>query len=233
MNSTGLPCKTVNEFKMVTSETVKMVLLNSKFKGRFLILDCRFSYEFEGGHIVGAENIPSPSMVQKFFENVDNTRPLIIIFHCEFSSKRAPETLRALRKIDRNLNLDNWPNLYYPELYLLEGGYSAFWSSFPDLCTPQGYVKMNADQQACVSGHLLRKNWQSSFDYVSSPSPMETCSSPTRDGTRKLVIRTSVSPHSRTTSPRRFQDRLSEAGEGDEDENENLNDFFRKDGETN
>jgi rhodanese-related sulfurtransferase len=55
---------------------------------------------------------------------------VIVIFHCEFSSERGPSLLRFLRNKDRALNEDVYPNLHYPELYLLEGGYKSFYENF-------------------------------------------------------------------------------------------------------
>lgn len=54
-----------------------------------------------------------------------------IIFHCEFSQKRGPRAFRHLRAKDRELNQRNWPNLYFPEIYMLDGGYSNFYPQFP------------------------------------------------------------------------------------------------------
>ena len=64
------------------------------------------------------------------FDPSEYTVP-IIIFHCEFSQKRGPRALRMLREIDRQLNYNDFPNLYYPEVYILEGGYSNFHKQFP------------------------------------------------------------------------------------------------------
>jgi rhodanese-related sulfurtransferase len=55
------------------------------------IVDCRFSYEYEGGHIKGAINVKTPEELEKFFlESPITDRKVIIIFHCEFSSHRGP-----------------------------------------------------------------------------------------------------------------------------------------------
>jgi len=38
-----------------------------------------------------------------------------------------------------------YPELYYPEMYVLEGGYKKFWETAeaPAFCEPQAYVPMN------------------------------------------------------------------------------------------
>ena len=61
----------------------------------------------------------------------DPDKRCIVIFHCEFSSERGPTLSRFLRNQDRLRNNDSYPNLYYPEIYLLEGGYKAFYEQFP------------------------------------------------------------------------------------------------------
>ncbi|KAL3864524.1 hypothetical protein ACJMK2_006198 [Sinanodonta woodiana] len=65
-----------------------------------------------------------------------------MIFHCEFSSERGPNLLRFLRNRDRNANKDNYPALFYPELYLLEGGYKVFYEAQKEFCDPQNYTPM-------------------------------------------------------------------------------------------
>lgn len=51
---------------------------------------------------------------------------VLLVFHCEFSSERGPRMCRYVRKRDRDLNEKEYPNLHYPELYILKGGYKDF-----------------------------------------------------------------------------------------------------------
>ena len=59
------------------------------------IIDCRYPYEYEGGHIPTAKNLYKRFQVyDEYFrqpmELKDPTKRNILIFHCEFSSERAP-----------------------------------------------------------------------------------------------------------------------------------------------
>ena len=65
----------------------------------------------------------------------------VIVFHCEFSEKRGPAMDHALREIDRRLHMEHYPRLFYPEIYILEGGYKHFYEQQPHLCSG-GYVPM-------------------------------------------------------------------------------------------
>ena len=67
----------------------------------FHIIDCRFDYEYNGGHIPGAVNINTTSAVEDLLLGPSLTKPrpsvsgdtmkkTVLIFHCEFSVKRAP-----------------------------------------------------------------------------------------------------------------------------------------------
>ena len=54
------------------------------------ILDCRFGYEFNGGHIQGAHHIVyEDQMKELLFSPIITSRTLIIL-HCEFSEQRGP-----------------------------------------------------------------------------------------------------------------------------------------------
>ncbi|TNN07641.1 M-phase inducer phosphatase 2 isoform 1 [Schistosoma japonicum] len=224
----------------VSTDTVADLVSGSKRNINYVIVDCRFPYEYEGGHIKGAINIFTHcDLVQEIFNRVPAQRPpgtsgpprflgedlarrlaatpreplsapcelisdddddedfypenttseisdsdfafpddegeknihsdspksepdlsfvsggssnsgdssnqdppFVVIFHCEFSSQRAPALAAFLRNVDRVSNYHRYPFLYFPEIYVMKGGYSAFYRKFPHICTPQEYVKM-------------------------------------------------------------------------------------------
>lgn len=104
---------------------------------------------FEYGHLLFSGNflqkLPELATIPKKnleswlkTQNADETNhqnmleePPIIIIHCEFSQKRGPKLLRYLRKRDREINEEHYPNLIYPHIFLLSGGYSTFVKQFP------------------------------------------------------------------------------------------------------
>ncbi|KAK4129006.1 Rhodanese-like protein [Parathielavia appendiculata] len=130
----------------ITRETM-LEVLDGKYSEHFdnkMIIDCRFEYEYEGGHIDGAINYNDKELLAS--QLVDNPMPgrTLLIFHCEYSAHRAPIMARHVRARDRNENAAQYPKLFYPEIYILEGGYSAFFAEHRERCYPQAYVEMNA-----------------------------------------------------------------------------------------
>ncbi|KAJ7316623.1 hypothetical protein JRQ81_002785 [Phrynocephalus forsythii] len=124
-------------------------LLQDQFQSlveKFFIIDCRYPYEYRGGHIKGALNIHRQEDLFDFFlrkplfPSVPHKR-LILVFHCEYSSERGPKMCHYLRGEDRAMN--EYPALHYPELYVLRGGYKDFFSAYKELCEPQGYCPMH------------------------------------------------------------------------------------------
>uniref|UniRef100_A0A2K5Q5Z8 M-phase inducer phosphatase n=1 Tax=Cebus imitator TaxID=2715852 RepID=A0A2K5Q5Z8_CEBIM len=151
------------DLKYVNPETVAALLLG-KFQGlieKFYVIDCRYPYEYLGGHIQGALNLYSQEELFNFFLKkpivpLDTQKRIIIVFHCEFSSERGPRMCRSLREEDRSLN--QYPALYYPELYILKGGYRDFFPEYTELCEPQSYCPMHHQDH---KAELLRCRSQS------------------------------------------------------------------------
>jgi M-phase inducer phosphatase 2 len=138
------------DLKSITPATLAG-LIRGEFNGNvasFKVIDCRYPYEYDGGHIAGAVNIYTKDQCAKLLKDVDGSSPEsrkrynILVFHCEFSSERGPNLYRYLREQDRQLNQDAYPSLHYPEVYLLEGGYKNFFEQYSDLCVPIAYTEM-------------------------------------------------------------------------------------------
>ncbi|KAJ6658574.1 hypothetical protein lerEdw1_019962 [Lerista edwardsae] len=111
-----------------------------------VIVDCRYPYEYEGGHIKGAVNLPLERDVEEFLLKkpivpFNLEKRVIVIFHCEFSSERGPRMCRFVREKDRACN--EYPSLHYPELYILKGGYKEFFPQYQMHCEPQNYRPMH------------------------------------------------------------------------------------------
>ena len=137
------------------------------------IIDCRFDYEYNGGHIPGAVNINTTSGVEDFLLGPALTKPkqsvsgdlankTVLVFHCEFSVKRAPtlydtslshsplskliassSSAKHLRAKDRAMNNHVYPRIHYPEVYILEGGYCQYFKQSANRCEPSAYITMD------------------------------------------------------------------------------------------
>ncbi|KAF9149049.1 cell division cycle- protein [Linnemannia schmuckeri] len=143
--STDFITKPDDTTRRVSPKTVVDVL-EGKYKDQYdllHIIDCRFPYEFEGGHIKSAVNVNTTDELDKLLLQPATTdKRVLLIFHCEFSSKRAPRLARHLRNQDRAWNVSHYPALFYPEVYVMEGGYSSFFEENKSYCWPEAYVKM-------------------------------------------------------------------------------------------
>ncbi|XP_041320491.1 uncharacterized protein LOC121352021 isoform X5 [Pyrgilauda ruficollis] len=133
--------------KYISPGTLEKVLSGhySSFIESSIVVDCRYPYEYEGGHVKGAVNLPLQQDVEKFLLErplvpQDIGKRVIIIFHCEFSVERGPRMCKFLREKDRSCH--EYPQLHYPELYVLKGGYREFFFQFPGHCEPRDYRPM-------------------------------------------------------------------------------------------
>lgn len=87
-----------SDLKSISAETMRKLVLG-EFEdsvASYKVIDCRYPYEFEGGHISGALNLYTheqilEELVTKVEAPVDGTKRNILVFHCEFSSERGPK----------------------------------------------------------------------------------------------------------------------------------------------
>ncbi|NXM62900.1 MPIP2 phosphatase, partial [Illadopsis cleaveri] len=115
--------------KYISPGTLAAVLTGhfSNFIESSIIVDCRYPYEYKGGHVKGAVNLPLQRDVEEFLLErpivpLGASKRVIIIFHCEFSVERGPKMDRACHES---------PQLHCPELYVVKGGYREFFFQFP------------------------------------------------------------------------------------------------------
>ncbi|CAG8578018.1 6797_t:CDS:1, partial [Acaulospora colombiana] len=104
-----LPCHSVKQdgLMRITPDTMRSLLsgVYDSQMASYRIIDCRFGFEFEGGHIAGAVNLNNNDALEKFFfedaikngtlptpsqSGTPGLKQTVIIFHCEFSAKRGP-----------------------------------------------------------------------------------------------------------------------------------------------
>ncbi|PGH05015.1 hypothetical protein AJ79_06901 [Helicocarpus griseus UAMH5409] len=141
-------------------DSVLIDIIDGKYNNQYndiIIIDCRFEYEYEGGHIDGAVNYnDKEDLAAKLFS--EDAKPnTMLVFHCEYSAHRAPIMAKYIRHKDRAVNIDEYPKLTYPEMYILDGGYSAFFSAHRSRCIPQNYVEMAAKEHAYACERGLGK----------------------------------------------------------------------------
>uniref|UniRef100_A0A0K0G2Y2 Rhodanese domain-containing protein n=1 Tax=Strongyloides venezuelensis TaxID=75913 RepID=A0A0K0G2Y2_STRVS len=135
---------TLVAFERVTGETLVETMKKygkRNFAKHFMLIDCRFPYQYEAGHIKGATNFYDITEVNDFFfpklkrkaERVMKKTP---IFY--YTESLTPEMIHVLRKSDEDKKV-------YGDIYLLDGGYEKFYSDkkFEKFCDPCGYTAPN------------------------------------------------------------------------------------------
>lgn len=76
----------------ITKDTMNDILDGrfSQCYDRSIIIDCRFEYEYDGGHIETAINVNDKErLATQLFEDPPSGNTLLIL-HCEYSAHRAP-----------------------------------------------------------------------------------------------------------------------------------------------
>ena len=140
---------------MIDSNTVKQLLIEDA--NRVVLIDCRYFYEYQNGHIVQSAHVMFPEDCQRGFllardklrlnctnNNNNNNRDserkenLVFVFYDDGEANampmhhRAMQLFRHIRNLDRLDNMHTYPNLYFPNMYVLKGGFKAFIESSRD-----------------------------------------------------------------------------------------------------
>ncbi|CEF66757.1 Rhodanese-like domain-containing protein [Strongyloides ratti] len=137
----------VKRFKL-SQELIKYTLIETmktygerNFNDKFIIVDCRFPYQYNAGHIKGAINLYDISEVRNIFfpanmRKFAQVRRKVPIFY--YTLTKAPEIIRKIREYDRQKKV-------YENIYLLDGGYEKFYEEekSKEFCDPYGYIEPN------------------------------------------------------------------------------------------
>jgi hypothetical protein len=135
------------------------------------IIDSRYGYEYEGGHILQSTHMMNPNDFLESFFDCPRTN-CAVIFHCEFSHDRGPKMAGQFRGYDRHLHMQCYPRLSYPHVFILDGGYRDFHEQYPTLCdgeyTPMLHEihRRNGNLARCTSEY---HQMTSAFDRLLSP----------------------------------------------------------------
>lgn len=144
-------------FNKINSHTLYKLINNptiySNYFASLNIIDTRFEYEFNGGHIPNSINIRKINDLINFLNNKkkDNNKPMLLIFHCEYSQYRSIQLINELRRWDRNVvSMESYPLLNFPDILILDGGYNSWFNTYPKYCIGDGYTKMKLiDYKKC------------------------------------------------------------------------------------
>jgi len=197
---------------------------------KVVVVDCRFEYEYRAGHIRGALSAPTTRAIDHLFygaapvtflsrrraASLPLSHPkVMLVFHCEFSSHRAPTLAKYLRGLDRSINQD--PNLIYPNVFILHGGYEAFFRTIGRSVRDGPSGDANESESSSDDGIFERPASvpPPSSSPTSRLAPLRTLSMSSRTARRRPKL--SLLPQS-AASDADAADGDSEVSEDDEDE---------------
>lgn len=129
-----------NGYQTISGQQLIEIIENRPYDQIF-ILDARFQYEFDGGHITGAINVTNRDQIPNIYNNCIGRRTCVICY-CEFSQNRGPNLWQLIRSFDRENHVTDYPNLTIPDLFILEQGYRSFYENHPEFCVG-GYIEMH------------------------------------------------------------------------------------------
>ncbi|PRW56701.1 kinesin K39 isoform B [Chlorella sorokiniana] len=154
-------------FPAITARTMRDLLAHGAAAfglSGFVVVDCRYEYEHKGGHLPGALHLTTPDELLQLLASrpEEQWQSTAIIFHCEFSSERGPRAAKFVRNKDRETHLHDYPALSQPHVFVLQGGYKAFWRSFSEMCQG-GYVPMDHPDythQLKACHNVVKRAWE-------------------------------------------------------------------------
>lgn len=130
-----LPHVLKNNLPYISCDQLASLFKNPKLSpfDDLILFDARSPFEYEAGHIKTAQNIISTSKIIRILNRSTN-KNVAGICYCQLSQSRGPKLYQLIRDYDYEKNVDNYPNLSLPQLYILDGGYTQFNKKYPSLC---------------------------------------------------------------------------------------------------
>ena len=110
--------------EIIASDLVKLININNDID----LVDCRFSYEYNEGNIIGSYNIFQLSQLTNYLKNRTNNNSKIV-FYCDKSNDRS-EKIIYIFQIIYSLIFNN----HLKDFYILNGGFELFLYNFPKYC---------------------------------------------------------------------------------------------------
>jgi len=154
--------------KTIKCHEVRDLIADGQIPTNYALLDCRFEYEFYGGHLRTAVKCTTREDVEKVFGKYESQPSMKFILHCEHSACRAP------RSADYLACLFSYYIGGQPEIFVMTGGYSKFWKLFHNeavvddtgkdkIFERKGYVKENSQRLKC---RLFRQTVSEGWNHV-------------------------------------------------------------------
>lgn len=140
-----------------------------------ILIDCRFDYEYNQGHIKNARSVNCEGEIESYFKRINENQDssfnnTIIVFYCEFSKNRGPQMASVFRNIDRSLNYQRYPFLYYENVLILRGGFQNFYQQHPELCEGVHLPMWDLPSKVSISmkkrSHLIESIFVNDADVV-------------------------------------------------------------------
>ena len=81
-----------DSFNRINASNLNRIIHTQLQTKASFLFDCRFPFEYRAGHIPFAINAHNPNdLLKMLFETCNFPSKPMLVFHCEFSSKRGPD----------------------------------------------------------------------------------------------------------------------------------------------
>ncbi|ELP93823.1 M-phase inducer phosphatase, putative [Entamoeba invadens IP1] len=159
-------CETPFLLQYIKPHEVNEMITNNN---NLTFIDCRYPYEYNAGKVINSVNIWNEKLLKEYFlfqrnQTIHNT----VVFYCEFSGQRAPTLAKKLHSMDRKTN---GPNLLFPDIYVVDGGFLSLFDKLKHLCVgcylPMLDQKYQNEMRKCQTISNANKRKRQQFNFAS------------------------------------------------------------------